>query len=194
MSTPPAPRSLGIDETRERLPELTVIDVRTPGEYASGHVPGALNLPLDRMERALPVFKESGAELLMVCRSGARSGKACALLAEHGVAAADLAGGTNAWAAAGHELHRPSGGATATWAMERQVRFTAGALVLVGLALGLPYPAWQLLSAAVAGGLVLSALTDTCGMAAILSRLPHNRPRATDLDATLATIAALRAR
>ncbi|MFE7841827.1 rhodanese-like domain-containing protein [Streptomyces sp. NPDC057474] len=190
MCTPLAPHSLGIDQARERLSELTVVDVRTPGEYASGHLPGALNVPLDQLERALPVLKESDAELLVVCRSGARSEKACALLAEHGVTAADLTGGTNAWAAGGHELHRPSGGARATWAMERQVRFTAGALVLVGLGLGLLHPAWELLSAGVAGGLVFAALTDTCGMAAILSKLPHNRPRPADLDATLAALGA----
>ncbi len=73
--------------------------------------------------------------------------------------------------------------------MERQVRFTAGSLVLAGLGLGLLYPAWQLLSAAVAGGLVFSALTNTCGMAALLGRLPHNRSRAADLDTTLAALA-----
>lgn len=62
--------------------------------------------------------------------------------------------------------------------MERQVRLTAGSLVLLGLLLGLlAHPAFALLSAAVAGGLVFSALTDTCGMAAVLGRLPFNRRR-----------------
>lgn len=60
--------------------------------------------------------------------------------------------------------------------MERQVRFTAGALVLLGLLLGLfVHPVFQLLSAAIAAGLVFSALTDTCGMAVVLGRLPFNR-------------------
>lgn len=73
--------------------------------------------------------------------------------------------------------------------MERQVRFTAGTLVLVGLALGLlVHPALQILSAAVAGGLVLSALTNTCTMAVLLGKLPHNRPRAADLEAALAAL------
>lgn len=70
--------------------------------------------------------------------------------------------------------------------MERQGRFTAGALVLAGLGLGLLHPAWLSLSAGVAGGLVVSALTDTCGMASLPSKLPHNRPRPADLAATLA--------
>jgi rhodanese-related sulfurtransferase len=188
--TPSAPRRLAVREVRARLTELTVVDVRTPGEYASGHLPGALNVPLDRLEGALPALRAAGGELLIVCRSGARSAKACALLAGHGIVTADLTGGTTAWAADGHELHHPAGAARATWAMERQVRFAAGALVLVGLALGLLHPAWQLLSAGMAGGLVFSALTDTCGMAALLAKLPHNRPRATDLDTTLAALAA----
>jgi hypothetical protein len=73
--------------------------------------------------------------------------------------------------------------------MERQVRLAAGTLVLLGLVLGLlVHPAFQLLSAGVAGGLVFSALTDTCGMAVVLAKLPHNRPRAADLDAALAAL------
>jgi rhodanese-related sulfurtransferase len=180
--------SLDVGQARGRLAELTVIDVRTPGEYASGHLPGALNIPLDRLPRALSVLGDARPELLLVCASGKRSADACALLAEHGVPAATLTGGTDAWAEHGHELHRPAGSTRAGWSMERQVRFTAGAVVLTGLGLGLRRPAWRLLPAGVAGGLVLSALTDTCGMAALLSRLPHNRPRAVDLDATLAAL------
>ncbi|MEW5660261.1 rhodanese-like domain-containing protein [Streptomyces cinereoruber] len=189
-----APATLGTDEARTRLHELTVIDVRTPGEYAGGHLPGALNIPLDRIRKALPDIRDAAdrGDVLVVCASGARSENACRLLAEHGVDTATLSGGTGAWAADGHDLHRPQGAARATWGMERQVRLTAGTVVLLGLLLGvLVHPAFQLLSAGIAAGLVLSAVTDTCGMAAVLAGLPHNRPRAADLEATLA---ALRAR
>ncbi|WP_432129335.1 rhodanese-like domain-containing protein [Streptomyces sp. bgisy082] len=188
MTTPTA---LGTDETRIRLHELTVIDVRTPGEFAGGHLPGALNIPLDRLESALPEIRAAAGrgEVLVVCASGARSENACRTLAEHGVAAATLAGGTGAWAAGGHDLHRPGGGPRASWAMERQVRLTAGSVVLLGLLLGLlVHPAFQLLSAGIAAGLVLSAVTDTCGMAVVLGKLPHNRPRPADLEATLAAL------
>ncbi|MDN3258232.1 rhodanese-like domain-containing protein [Streptomyces sp. CSDS2] len=192
MTSPLAPTTLGTDQVRERLHDLTVIDVRTPGEYASGHLPGALNIPLDHIRRALPELRHAAGrrDVLVVCASGARSENACALLAEQGIPAAGLAGGTNGWAAQGHDLHRPAACDTrARWSMERQVRFTAGAVVLLGLLLGLlAHPAFQLLSAGIAGGLVFSALTDTCGMAAVLGKLPHNRPRAADLDATLAAL------
>ncbi|MFJ6304647.1 rhodanese-like domain-containing protein [Streptomyces althioticus] len=128
-------------------------------------------------------------DVLVVCASGARSENACKILAENGVTAATLSGGTGAWAADGHELHHPQGSSRTSWGMERQVRLTAGVIVLLGLLLGLVvHPAFQLLSAGIAAGLVFSALTNTCGMAALLARLPHNRPRAADLDKTLAAL------
>ncbi|MEV8546587.1 rhodanese-like domain-containing protein [Streptomyces sp. NPDC051572] len=195
MTSSPAPITpvtLATDQARTRLHELTVIDVRTPAEYASGHLPGALNIPLDHVRRALPEIRHAAehGDILVVCASGARSENACKLLSEQGIVTATLAGGTGAWAADGHDLHRPAACDTrAGWRMERQVRFTAGTLVLLGLALGLlVHPAFQLLAACIAGGLVYSAVTDTCGMAVVLGKLPHNRPRAADLDAALTVL------
>jgi len=190
--TPITPITLATDQARIRLHELTVIDVRTPAEYASGHLPGALNIPLDHVRRALPEIRHAAehGDVLVVCASGARSENACKLLSEQGIPTATLAGGTGAWAAGGHDLHRPAACDTrAGWSMERQVRFTAGTMVLLGLALGLlVHPAFQLLAVGIAGGLVYSAVTDTCGMAVVLGKLPHNRPRAADLDAALTVL------
>lgn len=180
------PQSLDTDQAHSRLHELIVLDVRMPREYAAGHLPGALNIPLDQIQRALPVIQQAAerGDILVVCASGARSMNACKILAENGVATATLAGGTGAWAADGHDLHRPDATRT-VWGMERQVRLTAGALVLAGLGLGLIHPAFQLTSAGIAGGLMYSALTNTCGMAAMLAKLPHNRPHKGDIDAAL---------
>ncbi|GGP81037.1 transporter [Streptomyces virginiae] len=173
------PTSLDVEQAHPRLRELTVVDVRTPGEFASGHLPDAVNVPLDRLVRSLPELRRAaeGGPLLIVCASGARSAGAVATLAPHGVPASSLTGGTEAWAAAGHALVYPGGvRSRAVWAMERQVRFAAGALVLAGLLLGLLlHPAFALLSAAIGGGLVFSALTGTCGMAVVMGRLPFNR-------------------
>ncbi|MDI3422049.1 rhodanese-like domain-containing protein [Streptomyces luteolus] len=188
MTTPAA---LSTADARGRLHELTVIDVRTPGEYAGGHLPGALNIPLDHLQRALPDIRRAAdrGDVLVVCASGARSENARRVLAESGIDTLTLSGGTGAWSADGHELHRPRGAQRKVWGMERQVRFTAGTVVLLGLLLGfLVHPAFQLLSAGIAAGLVFSALTDTCGMAVLLARLPHNRPRAADLDHALAAL------
>ncbi|MDT0467844.1 rhodanese-like domain-containing protein [Streptomyces gibsoniae] len=186
-----APSVLDAATARARLADLAVVDVRTPAEYASGHLPGALNIPLDALRDALPALREAASrnDVLLVCASGNRSVTACGILAGHGVDAATLVGGTKAWAAAGYEVQRAESGAREVWGMERQVRFAAGSLVLVGLGLGrLAHPALRLLSAGVASGLVYSAATDTCGMALLLGKLPHNRPRGAGLDATLARL------
>jgi rhodanese-related sulfurtransferase len=182
--------ALTVDQAGARLHELTVIDVRTPGEYASGHLPGAHNIPLDHLDAAVPALKAAAdrRDLLIVCASGARSATACRHLADQGIAAATLTGGTTAWTRLGHDTHRPAGART-PWAMDRQVRLAAGTLVLTGLIAGRRWNAARWLSAGVAGGLVFSALTGTCGLAGILTKLPHNQPRATDLDATLAALA-----
>lgn len=184
-----APTSVLPARAAARLDDYAVIDVRTPGEYASGHVPGAHNIPLDHIRAALPALKAAAArgDLLMVCASGNRSATACSELAAAGIPAATLTGGTGAWAEQGHPLDR-SAGASRVWGMERQVRLAAGSLVVLGLAVGTRYRPARGLSAAIGGGLVFSALTNSCGMAAVLARLPHNRPRPADLDATLAAL------
>lgn len=171
---------LDVSQAHARHAEFRIVDVRSPGEYASGHLPGALNIPLDRIGRSLPELREAAREraLLLVCASGARSQNAARTLAGHGITAASLTGGTTSWSAHGHPLDYPAEGARRVWAMERQVRLTTGGLILLGLLLGLlVHPAFELLSAGIAAGLVFSALTDTCGMAVVLGRLPFNRRR-----------------
>ncbi|WP_181768669.1 YgaP family membrane protein, partial [Streptomyces albidus (ex Kaewkla and Franco 2022)] len=82
-------------------------------------------------------------------------------------------------------------GARAVWPMERQVRLVAGSLVVLGLLLDLLIPGARILSLLIGGGLVFSALSNTCGMAAVLSKLPYNRrqPEGTGLEATLSRLA-----
>ncbi len=171
------PSALSPDQAADRLGEFTVIDVRSPVEYATGHLPGAHNVPLDRLDEAVEALKTAAAHapLLVVCASGARSAKGCAQLAGRGIEAATLEGGTNSWAAAGYDVDRPAG-SPATWPMDRQVRLAAGSLVVVGFLAGFAWQPAHWLSAAVGAGLVFSGVTNTCGMAAVLSKLPHNRP------------------
>ncbi|WP_326701435.1 rhodanese-like domain-containing protein [Streptomyces sp. NBC_01754] len=183
-----SPSALSPAQVSARLEEFTVVDVRAPGEYAGGHVPGASNIPLDRLPEAVPALKSASARgsLLVVCASGVRSARACEILADADIEAVTLTGGTSAWESDGLVLDRPEGART-TWPMERQVRFAAGSLVVAGLLVGRRLPAARWLSAGIGAGLVYSAVSNTCGLAAALSKLPHNRaPQATaDLDATL---------
>ena len=67
--------------TKEALAHLKsgalVIDVRTPSEFSSGHMPSAINLPLDQIETALPRrVKDKSQVILLHCQSGMRSGVA----------------------------------------------------------------------------------------------------------------------
>lgn len=90
-----------VDQLRTALGEDAVlIDVREPREYAEGHVPGALLMPmsrlasrLDELDRSLPVH--------VICRSGNRSGAMADLLEAQGFEPRNVVGGTQAWVDAG---------------------------------------------------------------------------------------------
>jgi rhodanese-related sulfurtransferase len=72
--------ALNPGQVRPRLHDLTVIDVRTPAEYSSGHLTGALNIPLDLLDLALSEIREAAdrGDLLMVCPRAAPPGLAAA--------------------------------------------------------------------------------------------------------------------
>ena len=75
---------------------LNLIDVREADEFAAGHLPGAINLPLsDFLERYGELDKDKSYHI--ICRSGARSAQACAFLEEEGYDVTNVAGGTIAW-------------------------------------------------------------------------------------------------
>lgn len=61
-----------------------VVDVRTPGEFQSGHYPGAINIPVDEMNGRIAEFGDKGASIVVYCRSGARSGHAAQVLKGNG--------------------------------------------------------------------------------------------------------------
>jgi adenylyltransferase/sulfurtransferase len=87
-------------ELRARLdagPQL-VIDVREPREFAAGHLPGAVNIPLGTLRDRLGEI-QAGAEPVFVCRSGGRSLRACGVALEGGLSSvSNLEGGMLAWA------------------------------------------------------------------------------------------------
>jgi len=62
-----------------------LVDVRTPAEYAEGHVPGSVNIPLDRVPFQLHQFRNKK-HIIVFCRSGNRSGMAKSLLQANGIA------------------------------------------------------------------------------------------------------------
>lgn len=65
--------------------QATAVDVREPDEYALGHIPGAVLLPLDDVaERAGACLPAKDAHLLVYCRTGRRSAEACEILRRQG--------------------------------------------------------------------------------------------------------------
>lgn len=61
----------------------TILDVRTPAEFAEGHVKGAVNIPLDQLQRSTSKVPK-GNPVITCCRSGARSGMAEGILRNQG--------------------------------------------------------------------------------------------------------------
>jgi rhodanese-related sulfurtransferase len=181
------PEALG--ELLQANPRTRLLDVRTPGEYEAVHIRGAYNVPLDSLgEHAEEIRASVDDPVVLVCQSGARARRAedalrqCSMTNLH-----VLDGGVNAWLAASRPVVR----AAKRISLERQVRMAAGGLAAAGAVLALAAnPLFAVIPAFVGGGLVFAGLTDTCGMAMLLSRLPYNRPASCDVDAMVTALKA----
>lgn len=163
-----------------------VLDVRTAPEFTTVHIPGSYNVPLDLLrEHRDELSRHLDEDIVLVCRSGARAGQAETLLAE--TVRPDvhvLDGGLLAW----QKAAAPVNSGPARWDLERQVRLVAGGLVLTGVLTSVVVPGMKWLSAAIGGGLAMAALTNSCVMGQLLSRLPYNRDASCDLQTVLAEL------
>lgn len=83
----------------------TVIDVREPDEYAAGHVPGVLSVPMGRLPGRVAELDRSR-PVLVVCASGNRSSAMADVLVAQGLNARSVVGGTSAWVRAGREVEQ----------------------------------------------------------------------------------------
>ncbi|MER5739507.1 rhodanese-like domain-containing protein, partial [Streptomyces sp. NPDC002262] len=119
-----------------RAPRL--LDVRTPGEFRTVHIPGSYNVPLHTLrEHRAELLSHLDEEVVLVCRSGQRAREAEQALAQAGLPNLRvLDGGMNAWEAAGAPVER----GPERWDMERQVRLVAGSIVLVTGLVGIAVP------------------------------------------------------
>jgi rhodanese-related sulfurtransferase len=95
---------ISVDELAVRLEAgAFVLDVRQPDEYESGHVPGACLIPLAEVPDRIGELP-AGEELLVICRSGARSLSAAEFLDQQQIRAVNVAGGTLAWIESGRQV------------------------------------------------------------------------------------------
>jgi rhodanese-related sulfurtransferase len=173
-------------ELRDRIYQtarLQLIDVRSPAEYDEGHIPGAMNLPMDQVEARLADIG-AHATVVLICQSGHRAGMTCDLLKPHRNDLLILEGGTKAWRDAGMPVVRT---ASSRLPLMRQVHIGAGSLALLGTLLSLfVHPAWLVLPMFVGAGLLVAGTTGFCGMAFLLAKAPWNRPHANAGPATTA--------
>ena len=158
--------------------DFELVDVRTPAEFEEVHAEGARLLPLDKLDAStlkqqMQAGNGSGRAVYLICRSGDRSKRAADQLAGQGLEHVYVVeGGTQAWEAAGLPVKR----GRKMISLERQVRIGAGSLVILGVLLGwLVHPVLYLLAAFVGAGLVFAGVTDTCGMAMVLAKMPWNQ-------------------
>ena len=168
---------LGPQELKSRLDEAVIVDVRTPGEFESVHIPRSRNVPLDQIEQhadELREVAESGREVVLVCRSGARAHQAQERLESAGLSTLPiLEGGVMAWQQADGDVVQD----VIRWDLERQVRLVAGAIVLLSILASLVWPSARFVAGFVGAGLVFAAVSNTCMMGMALARLPYNQPR-----------------
>ncbi|WP_439817120.1 rhodanese-like domain-containing protein [Zavarzinia sp. CC-PAN008] len=152
-----------------------LVDVRPRDEHARTRIPGALNVPVAE----LATLRAGPAGVVFHCRSGARTAAHAATLAAaaDGAPAWILDGGLDAWGRAGLPVETDR---RQPLELMRQVQIVSGALVLLGVVLGvLVAPAFLGLSAFVGAGLMFAGITGWCGMARLLAHMPWNRARLT---------------
>ncbi len=165
---------------------LLLLDVRSPIEFESERIEGALNVPLEALDAHRDEIAE-GADLVVVCRTGVRATIAAESLARSGLQARVLDGGMQAWRRARLPLRE----GRKRLPVDRQVQLIAGVMVLTGVGLGLLVSPWFLALAAFFGaGLTFAGATGTCGLGLLLMKLPWNAPRARLGDAGGAVCAA----
>src|SRR5208283_1807977 len=118
-----------------------LLDVRTPPEYGSAHVPGARLIPLDQL-RVETVLAEHvpGTPIYVLCQAGARASNAIEQFERAGCDDCVLVeGGTQAWIDAGLPVHR---GVSGVLPLMRQVQIVVGALSAAGAILALAVNSW----------------------------------------------------
>jgi|SRR5215469_4858479 len=151
---------------------LAVLDVRSAAEFATGHVPGAVNIPMEQVETRLADVPAG--PLVLVCEAGKRAEIVAGWIAnEFNLSVLD--GGTRAWRSAGYPVVTC---APCRWTLERQVRLIAGPIVLLGTALSVFVNSkWIYLAMFIGAGLTFAGATNICGMAILLAKMPWNSSR-----------------
>ncbi len=153
--------------------DIYLIDVRSEDEHKSGTIQSSRCIPhseIGSYVSNLPKDKE----VILFCKSGKRSSKARETLKEFNLTdnVYELEGGFEAWQKEGLPVHKSRNSIS----IQRQVMITAGLLMLIGTLLGLSINKWFFaIPIFVSSGLIFAGISDFCGMAILLEKMPWNK-------------------
>ncbi len=157
---------------------VNLVDVRSPAEYKSLHVDGAISLPLEELDSS-DLVKRIGSPgcgtedpLYLTCYSGLRAQQAAEKLRAAGYNNLTLLnGGTEAWEKAGLPVQRHHGGIS----LERQLQIFIGFIILLKVVFGFTvHELFFLFLAFIGAGLITAGVTHWHGLTRVISRLPWN--------------------
>ena len=148
-----------------------LVDVRTPLEFESEHIENSFNIPLDELgKRASELKKDS--EIILICRSGNRAGRASQVLSAHQYQTVVMEGGIESW----KKEKLPLVEGKKVISLERQVQLTIGLILLASVTAGFLVNKWFFILPAIIGaGLTFAGLTGTCGLALLIAKAPWNQ-------------------
>ena len=91
-------------DTKENV---ILLDVRTPSEYAEGHIKGSMLMPLQTLQQNVTQLTDKSKKIYVYCRSGSRSAQAVTLLQQLGFTNVEnMKGGILAWSAKGYPVSK----------------------------------------------------------------------------------------
>lgn len=168
-------KTISVDQLKQSVGHhdpIQIVDVRSTSEFNAGHVPGAINIPMEQIEARLADL-DTTRPIVLVCQSGQRADMACEWISHEVPQAAVLEGGTSAWESLGNPVVRST---KTRMDVNQQVRLVAGILILTGVTLGsLVHTGWYGLAGFVGAGLTFAGLTGLCPMAGLLGAMPWNK-------------------
>ncbi|MFH2145150.1 MAG: rhodanese-like domain-containing protein, partial [Candidatus Omnitrophota bacterium] len=157
----------------QKDPQVKLLDVRSPLEFAEVHIKDALSVPIDMLAAKINELAQSKQRYIVFCRTGNRSPMAADMLMQSGIHGVKvMQGGMTRWQKDGLPVIKGEGGIS----LERQVRLIAGSVVLLGILLSW-FAHWALIFIPVfiSCGLIYSGISDNCLMGMLLMKLPYNK-------------------
>lgn len=150
---------------------MVLLDVRSPIEFETEHIPNSINVPLNELESRCEEVPRQG-PLVVICRSGKRAERGAYTLLGKGFQPKVLDGGLVAWRKAGLPVKE----GRKMLPIERQIQLIVGIGVLAGVLLGVFVSPWFLVIPGFFGaGLTFAGLSGTCALGLLLMKAPWNR-------------------